>query len=393
MEDISGNDVNKMRVMNASLHEIALCDDVMTFYYDETGNCGKFILREDGVNSPSALNDDFILGGVAFSGNKCPVNPEELISKLKIQADELKFKNIYVKKNNFLEFMGTNRVSIYVDWLYNSGLYIHYATINNLYYGLVDMVDSLWQVQPQFCFSMEWGLLLKSSLYNFCKEHLEDTLNLFYRYNYPNIEREKVDDFCFDFCSLIRSYNNEGTERGFYVEAFRQMFKYAAKKGELTFLHDNENNILVDGYWSLYQGRCENYKNAIHHFDYEKVILKKLEDFPLIENNIPFVNYDFVDSKQNKMIQICDVFVGLMSKLFKFLDETPLDLIKTLKKESNSNTLENMQKIHDLIIRSENFHKMMIQNISDVDLVQQRFLKLQFFASVINYEDLQNYLR
>ena len=68
-------------------------------------------------------------------------------------------------------------------------------------------------------------------------------------------------------------------------------------------------------------------------------------------------------------------------------------MIKTLKKESNSNTLENMQKIHDLIIRSENFHKMMIQNISDVDLIQQRFLKLQFFASVINYEDLQNYLR
>lgn len=382
MSEISGNDVNKMRTMNSSLHEIVLCDDVMTFYYDETGNCGKFVLREEGVNAPSALNDDFILGGVAFLGDKCPVNPEELISKLKIQADELKFKNINTpKKDNFLEFMGTHRVSIYIDWLCNSGLYIHYATINNLYFGLVDMVDSLWQVQPQFCFSMEWVLMLKSALYKFCKEHLKDTLNILYRYNYPNIERERVDDFCFDFCSFIQQYNNQETMQGFYVETFRQMFKYASRHGELTFLHDNENHILVDGYWSLYQGRCETYKNAFHHFDYEKVILKKIEDFPLTENDASFINYDFIDSKQNKMIQVCDVFVGLMLKLFRFLDETPFDLIKTLKKESNSNTLENMKKIYDLIIRSENFHKMMIQNINDIDLIQQRFLKLKLFTS------------
>lgn len=46
------------------------CDEQLTFFYDETGNCGKFTLRENGVNDPTALYNDFILGGVAYVGGR-----------------------------------------------------------------------------------------------------------------------------------------------------------------------------------------------------------------------------------------------------------------------------------------------------------------------------------
>lgn len=361
---------------------IPYSDKKMTFFYDETGNCGKFSLREDGVNDPTALNNDFILGGVAFLGDKCPVNPEELISALKLQSAELKFKNIY-KAGNFMTFMGSHRTSIYIDWLYNSGLFIHYATINNLYYALVDVVDSLWESQPQYAFSFEWVIQLKSALYNFAKEHLTETLDLLYKYHYPNIDKEEAEDFSQDFCNLIQTYNNEATEQGFLIEYIRQMLKYAGRHGELVFLHDNESNILIEEYYTLYQSRCYTFKYSLHHFDYEKVILAKMQKAFMTDNNQPFINYDFIDSKQNKMIQVCDVFVGLMAKLFQFLDAISFESIEHLKTAENKEALINFTKLNVLIERSDNYHKMMIQNVNDINLIQQRMLKLQSFAKAV----------
>ena len=57
-------DINLIRALS-NAQGIPYCDKKITFFYDETGNCGKFTLREDGVNDPTALNNDFILGGVA----------------------------------------------------------------------------------------------------------------------------------------------------------------------------------------------------------------------------------------------------------------------------------------------------------------------------------------
>lgn len=107
------------------------CDEQLTFFYDETGNCGKFTLRENGVNDPTALYNDFILGGVAYVGEESPVETESLIKALNIRSDELKFKNIY-KTKDFISFLNSKKASVYIDWLYKSGLLIHYAIINNL---------------------------------------------------------------------------------------------------------------------------------------------------------------------------------------------------------------------------------------------------------------------
>ena len=360
------------------------CNEKLMFFYDETGNCGKFSLRENGVNDPTALYNDFILGGVAYTDEKSPADVEALIKDLDIKSDELKFKNIY-KTKDFISFLNSKKASIYIDWLYKSGLLIHYATINNLYYALVDLVDSLWDSQPQFLFSPDWVFALKSSLYNFCKEHLAETLILLYRYNYPNIEREKTQSFCHDFCDFIQTYNDEATQQGFLVENFRQMLKYAGKHGELVFLYDNENNVLVEGYYTLYQSRCCAYVNSFHHFDYEKVILSKMEKSSLLKDGQPFINYDFIDSKQNKMIQVSDVFVGLMGKLFSFLDNASFEKIKSLKRIENKDALENLAKINGLINRSVDFHKMMIQNVNDIQLAQERMSKLELFTKDIQY--------
>ena len=374
-------DINMIREI-ANFQGIPYCDEKMTFFYDETGNCGKFSLSEDGVNDPTALNNDFILGGVAFVGETCPADPDKLMSDLRLKSNELKFKNLY-KSGDFIAFMKSRRVSIFIDWLHNSGLYIHYATINNLYYALVDMVDSLWESQPQFAFSFELVIQLKSALYNFCKKHLAETLDLLYKYHYPNIDKDNTEDFSRDFCNIIQTYNDEASEQGFLVECFRQMLKYAGRHGELVFLHDNESNILVEEYYTLYQGRCYTYKYSFHHFDFEKVILAKMQASPMTDSGQPFINYDFIDSKQNKMIQVSDAFVGLMAKLFQFLDGMSFEAIDRLKVEENIAALTNLAKINVLIDRTDKYHQMMIQNANDIYLTQQRMLKLQSLAKAV----------
>lgn len=44
-----------------------------------------------------------------------------------------------------------------MEWLIRSGLYIHYSALNNLYYSLVDIVDSLWETHPQWLMYM-WDI-------------------------------------------------------------------------------------------------------------------------------------------------------------------------------------------------------------------------------------------
>ena len=80
---------------------------------------------------------------------------------------ELKYDKLVNGHKDFWKGLNRNTLSEFLDWLYNSGLYIHYITLNNLYYAVVDIVDCLWDVQPQFCFSEEWVFMIKSALYLF----------------------------------------------------------------------------------------------------------------------------------------------------------------------------------------------------------------------------------
>ena len=298
-------DVNRMRNNESELYGIPLCNDEMTFYYDETGNCGKFSLTENGVNNDNALECDFILGGVAYDGKICSADTHDLLQKLKLQSNkELKFRHINRGRLPFWEFMKNDRVTTYIEWLYNSGLYIHYATMNNLYYGLVDMADSLWEIYPGIISNMEWARCLKSSLCDFCRMHIKEVLPLLYKYHFPNIAREDTREFCFELCELIQLLNDTTTENGFGMEILRQMLKGISNHRELLLLHDNTDNVLVNEYYTVYLNRCYIYKNAQHYFDKEKVIQKNFSNIILIDNGVPVKNYAFIESTKNELIQV-----------------------------------------------------------------------------------------
>jgi hypothetical protein len=167
--EVSNLDVDEYRNMISEFSDLPLFDEKCSFYYDETGNVRKFRLTENGVNAEEGIANDFILGGVLFKGDTPPCDVDKLFDGLKINASEIKFRTLAGRGADFWTAIGKKPIQQFLSWLNSSGLYVHYATLNNMYFSVVDIVDSLFAAQPQFNFGLEWTQALKASLQNGCK--------------------------------------------------------------------------------------------------------------------------------------------------------------------------------------------------------------------------------
>lgn len=370
-------DVGLFKESICELTGIPPCNDVYTFYYDETGNCRKFSLTEKGYNSEEAVENNFILAGVLHPGISFDVNFDVLYSQLGYSEEqkELKFKHIYHNSKSFIEFIGSKRATAYITWLFESGLYVHYSTLNNLYYSLVDIVDSLFELFPYIVCNPEMCMGIKSALYDFVIQYKEDVTKLLIEHGYPNIQNCRA--FCNDFCVFIKQYNNEENYYpGFFMEMLRQMLKEAGKREELIFVQDNEPNKLIDEYYLFYLERCELFSKSHHIFDEEKTVQAKIKGTILKENNKEFINYEFRNSKDSKFIQISDLWCGLLSKLFRFLDDNTIDSIKIIKQSLSQQQKENVSHIFSLIYKSEKKCKLFLKNSNAATNIDSRTMKL-----------------
>ena len=262
---MSSMDVDEYRKICSELSGIPLFDGKYSFYYDETGNVRKFKLTGKGVNADEGISNDFILGGVLFKGDAPPSDIDTLFDELKIKTSEIKFKTLAGRGADFWTTIRKRPIQQYLTWLESSGLYVHYATLNNLYFSIVDIVDSLFVTQPKFNFGPEWVRLLKASWHRFVVAHLDEVLPIFYSYNYPSLAKADIKDFCYDLSDLIQSYGDQD----FYLENFRQLLKVNGRKGELLFIEDNTPGLLVEEYSGLRDGQCAFYKDSMHYFDGE----------------------------------------------------------------------------------------------------------------------------
>ena len=104
---------------------------------------------------------------------------------------ELKFKHLYHNSSDFLSFMKSDRLTKFIKWLDESSLYIHYSTMNNLFYSLVDIIDSLYETHPMCAIYFPE---IKSAFYDFVLQHQDEVVNILIKYTYPNVKN--VQKFC-----------------------------------------------------------------------------------------------------------------------------------------------------------------------------------------------------
>lgn len=361
-------DVDENRKMISELSDLPLFDEKYSFYYDETGNVRKFRMTENGVNAEEGIANDFILGGVLFKGDNPPCDVDKLFNGLKIKTLEIKFRTLAGKKSDFWTAISKKPIQQFLSWLESRGLYVHYATLKNVYFSIVDMVDSLFVTKPQFNFGPEWVQVLMASWYRFVATHIGEILPILHSYNYPSLNKADIKDFCYELSGFIQSYGDED----FYLENFRQLLKANGRKEELFFIEDSIPGVLVEEYSGLRDGRCAFYKDSMHYFDDEAEAELSIENTIFTLNDEKLSNYKFIDSKKERLIQISDVWVGLLEKLFIVLDQSTPNMIKYKMESLIEEQKKCIRIINSLIDRAERLQRALIQSVNSIKMVQHR---------------------
>lgn len=330
------------------LAPLADFDGAYTFYHDETNNIRKFYVRELDFNS--AFTDNFILGGLVHEGSAPDVQPLVEAFKLQSSVKEVKFKHI--AKGDFLDCLKSKKLNIFLAHVNTSDLYIHYSSLNILYWSIVDIVDSAIlhsEVSQQL--GLQFVNTLKNDLYKLARLEIDSVIALFHKYEYPNIKPGNVILFVEDISELFDKYLDD-MEFHFGLESLRQILKEAKRKGSLPFVMDEEDFVLINDFSQFYLRPIYLFKNSTHIFDNEESIAELLSEYKILDGSQEIRNYSFVDSKSCQLTQLSDVLVGLIGKLHSYLNSHTRSEIHADFSQLNSTQSENISLLLDLIDRS-----------------------------------------
>jgi hypothetical protein len=125
-------EIDKIRQIQIDMHQIKNTERKYVFFYDETNNIRKFYLKESDYNDSSKSN--FILGGIVFETSK--TNLQLCFDKLNLQKNITEVKLKHIATGDFLSCLKSKKLRVFLDFILNSDLYIHYSSLNFLYYSL-----------------------------------------------------------------------------------------------------------------------------------------------------------------------------------------------------------------------------------------------------------------
>lgn len=367
-------DLDELLRMNLMVPGFEPLPDEMVFYYDETNNYRKFRLEGTSFNSVEALKNDFILGGVAFRKKSRIPNVDSLIDELGLNgASELKFKNLS-KSDDFPYLMGSNRISIFLQWLYNSGLYVNYCSMSNWYFALVDIVHSVLVAVPDIRLPYHMANYLKDSFYQFSKEHISEITSLLIAHEYPVIKNDDVQSFCTDLISIIESEE----DLSFEMEYIRQVLKSMHGAQEMPLLNGNIPLLLVEDYSQLYLSRLWMFRNSYHIFDHEPTIESLLNKLDIRDGDEVCTRYSFEDSKEVRLIQVSDAWVGLLSKFFSYVNSIDASKMKETIRAMTPHQRHNLKVLSAIIDRSDRKCTSLLHSANAISEMQKRGYFLQY---------------
>lgn len=291
------------------------------FYYDESNNCRKFWVDDSKQQFNTDHTADFVLAGlVRKEEEKVEASLETFRKPLKLQAnvEEIKFKNLYAK-GDFLQCLKERRLFETLSWIDKSPFYIHYTNVNNLFYTLVEIFDSI--VKPEEISEFGYDYFKMKSVFYYMFKGKADALQiLMFKYKYPNIQREDVEAFCNDLLFLLGSRREMKEEEKFLAG----MLAKAAESDELVFLHDNDDYVMQENYAEFYADPIRKYQKSRHIFDEETTVQDIVKKQIAMGENMAD-NFKFVKSETDIFVQLSDVVAGILGKLFKYINSTSVN--------------------------------------------------------------------
>jgi len=330
------------------LREVAGIDSSIhgTFYYDETNIFHKLRLTENGTNNNLFEQSFFGLGGIYIDRGKI-LDTTGLITLLKPQKTTTEFKYKYFSYNNtdVSKALDSNRFLILLNWLDKNDVSLHFTLMDYLYYGISDIIDSM----PDVVNTAVFNRAIKSTLYDVVRSNSDIFLDLFYKYNYPDVARDKINEFVTTFYDLyinLVEYDNSDIN-DFPKELLRQMIKSSKSTKEMVFIHDNVPLELFKEYAHLYLDRPVRFPSSNHIFDEVKEITDALVDWD--SEYEKKLNAKFINSKDSIFVQLSDALIGLISRVSNLILNMAKDDIKQFVSGLNSNQLRVLQILYKRI--------------------------------------------
>lgn len=152
-------------------------------------------------------------------------------------------------------------------WIDKLSFYIHYTNVNNLFYTLVEIFDSIIKIDEISEFGYNY-FKMKRIFYSMFKEKADELQSLMNKYKYLNIQRKDIEAFCNELLFLLGSRREMKEEEKFIAG----MLARASKSDELVFLHDNNDYIMQENYAEFYADPIRKYQRSTHIFDEEEAI-------------------------------------------------------------------------------------------------------------------------
>ena len=358
-------DISEIRKFAKMLAPTADFDGAYTFYYDETNNIKKFYVRESDFNS--LFTENFVLGGLVHEGSAPDVQP--LINSFKLQRTVKEVKLKHIAKGNLLDCLKSQKLNLFLRFVKNSDLYIHYSSLNVPYWSIVDIVDSAianseasQMLGPQFANTM------RDDLYKLSRLEIDSIIALFHKFEYPNIKKDSIPLFIEELSDLFEEYIDD-PEFHLGLESLRQILKESRKKGELPFIMDEEDFILIKDFSQFYLQPIYMFKNSTHIFDNEDTIAEVVRGYKILDGPSEIKNYSFVDSQTSQLTQLSDILVGLIGKLSSYLNTSSRDGIEADFHLLTSSQSENIDLLLDLVDKS---HDKNIGFLQAVDSYEER---------------------
>lgn len=114
----------------------------------------------------------------------------------------------------------------------------------------------------------------------------------------------------------------------------------------------------------------------------EDSIRDDLESMTLISDGQPVKNYRFADSKSEPGIQISDIVVGLIGKMYTYLTNTTHDEIATARSSLSGTSLKNAELLRDLIDASHEANIAFLNHVMSNNDINKMNLFLRSRGSV-----------
>lgn len=306
-------DVNEMRDPAIQAYRLDRANRTYWLYYDETNNIRRLHLESGTLNI--AAPDCWVLGGVGRRDDT-PIDLAPLRQRARIQAsaEELKFHLFGKKGGDLLAALANPKMEIFLDWVIEQDLLVHYLALDPFYWAVVDIIDSAMPDDPTK--RIMAPPQLKSDLFRLLRSDRDRAAALMVRFNYPDIAPSDRAPFM----NALIDWLSEAEEAfdHFDYQMLRGVLQMGRRK-PLTFIEGETPRVLLDGFKTFFIERICLLKNARHVFDQEDVVAAELERVAFDDDGLPFCNYRFAPRSHDEPgVQASDVMAGLVGRLFSW---------------------------------------------------------------------------